>query len=249
MNETEQVAGFFVKLGSEAAEKLPLTKHELINTIRTFRYLSRGKALNVLFKFQYGTCSQKEEALSSFCQKQENGNVIIYDFLEKIFQFTPEQFGILANELYHQYQAYDSSFLNITSIKGLPNNCKKELVKVREAMAEEPVLLFRAVERCVLQHKKEHLVSRCVLHLLSENTASQMIALEKLEFKFDYRVLLLPYSKEIANLLLAMHHQYVSNQHMLSSQESFTLPLVELLQKLKSFQSEIIYIRNEKAKI
>lgn len=238
MSKNNCVAGFYVEL-SPAIENLPLSRTELSYLVRAFRYFPRGKALKLLFRLTYGTQSQKAEALNWFKHKQMEGVVISEDYLEKILRFTDEEFSILAKELLFQYQADDSSFLDIKNIQGFPDNCKEEVSLLETSMAEHPVLLFRTVEKCILAHKRDNVVSRCVVLLLSDDPVSQTIGLQTLGFKFEYRVLLRPFAQKIAALLLAMHKSYIKKQKILSSQDNFALPLIELLKQMKAITENV----------
>jgi len=233
MDEKNCVAGFYVQLSPEATAKLPLSETKLRSLVRTYRYFPIEKALKVLFYFNYGTQEQKKEAIEWF-------NIVLEDNLDKLLLCNEEEFRILANELCIQYQANHPTFLDINSIADIPNNCEKELATLKEKMVAHPVLLFRTVELCVLAHKKDNVVSRCVLQLLSTSTADDTIALESLGFKFQYRIYLLPFAKEIGMLLFAMHQSYLKKQQLLTIQDVFTMPLIELLKKMKMIQQDMV---------
>lgn len=225
--EKNCVACFYVKL-SDNATAIPLPENELINMARAYRNFSRGRALEVLFKLKYGTLANREEALSWFNRKTV---ACVDDYVSKVKNFTDEQFCLLADELCLQYQAKDPLFLDIHSIRGLPNGCQKELDMLQKKMAESPLLFFLVVKRCV-KAKKNPAVSQWIIQLLSSDSIDQTSALENLGFNFNYRLCLKSFSNEIGLLLLAIHQIYVKRQKLLTSQDTLVLPLVTLLKQI-----------------
>lgn len=230
--EKNCVAGFYIKLTNNASA-IPLPESELFNLVRTFRYFKRDKALEVLFRFKYGTSESKRECLDWFAEKTIDEGKIVYidNPTSKIINFTDEQFCLLADELQIQYQAKDPSFLDVHSIRGLPNGCQKELDMLQKKMAEDPLLFFMAVKKCV-KFRKNPDVSQWIVELLSNNPVSQTIALENMEFNFNYRICLKAFSSEIGILLLTMRQIYVKRQKLFNSQDIFVLPLVALLKEM-----------------
>ena len=230
-------AGFFVELRPQTTANLPIPEQELQILARHFRYFKFPSALNTLFRFYYGTNSQKREALSQF---QRRKSIDMHDDIHhnsyeftNILEYTDQQFRVLADELLYQYKAYRPQFLDIYSIKKI-NNCNADLQEIEEKMASHPVLLFRVVEHCANAHKNDTLVSQCVVLLLLKNPASQTTALEKLGFDFEYRILLKPYARDIASLLLAMHKKHIQDQKLLTIQDN--LAILDLLKQIKSVE-------------
>lgn len=231
--EKDCVAGFYVKFTSNATA-IPLAECELLDMIKLFRRFPRSKASDVLFRFEYGTSKDKKTALGWFAPvKGEFDHTPCFDSptISKILNFTDEEFKALVQELQIQYQQCDPAFLSIDSIRGIPNECKEELDKLHEKLADSPLLFFLAVQSCV-KVKKNPSVSQWVLELISHNSASQCEILRNLGFNFNCILLLKPFSIEIGTLLLAMHQVYVQHQKLLNSQDVLALPLVNLLKQL-----------------
>lgn len=230
--EKNCIASFYIKLTSNATA-IPLPENELISLVRAYRYLDRRKASEVLFGFKYSTLETKKECLSWLVQKKvEDENLInAENTVSQVINFTDEQFCLLANELYFQYKAKDPLFLDVHSIRGLPIGCQKELDALQEKMADSPLLFFLAVKKCVKAKKKPD-VSRWIVQLLSNNSASHIMALKSLGFDFNYRVLLNSYSSEIGTLLLSIRQIYVKRQKLLTSQDALVLPLIDLLKQI-----------------
>lgn len=237
--EKNCVAGFYIHLTSNASA-IPLPESVLLNFVRTFRYFKRAKALDVLFRLKYGTLETKKVCLSWFAQKGINeGNTFYIDNpASQVINFTDEQFGLLADELQFQYQAEDPCFLDIHSIRGLPNGCQKELEVLQKKMSKDPLLFFMAVKKCVKARKNPE-VSQLVMELLSNNPASAILALKKLGFDFQYRVCLKAFSSEIGALLLSMRQIYVKRQKLFNSQDMFVLPIIALLKQIIELDIQI----------
>lgn len=233
MEEKNCVASFYIKLSSNATA-IPLTECELLNLVRTFRYFDRNKAADVLFRFKYGTTENKKTALNWFIQQKSeyfSTDPESLSFVKKIKEFTNEQFVFLANELQIQYQASYPDFLNINSIKGLPDGCQKELDTLQEKMSNSLLLFFLVVKKCV-SAKKNPSVSKWIVQLLSSNPASQCEGLKNIGLNFNCRLLAKQFSNEIGMLLLSMHQIYVKRQKLLDTTDILALPLVTLLKEM-----------------
>lgn len=235
--EKNCVAGFYIQLTSNASA-IPLPESVLLNLVRTFRCFKRAKALDVLFKLKYGT--NKKDCLSCFAQKGINEGKTFYidNPASQVINFTDEQFGLLADELQFQYQEEDPFFLDVHSIRGLPNGCQKELDALQRKMSKDPLLFFIAVKKCVKARKHPD-VSQWVMGLLSNNPATTVLALEKLNFNFNYRICLKAFSSEIGALLLSMRQIYVKRQKLFNSQDMFVLPIIALLKQIIELDIQI----------
>lgn len=230
--EKNCVADFYIRLSQKATE-IPLPENELINLVRTYRSFKRDRALDVLFRLKYGTFENKKECLDWLTPKIiEDGKIIcIEDLTSKFISFTDEQFCLLADELQTQYKEKDPFFLDVHSIRGLPNGCQEELSMLQKKMADSPLLFFMAVKQCV-KFRKNSEVSQWIVELLSNSPEAQTIALENLGFNFNYRLRLKAFCNEIGALLLSMRQIYVKRQKLLTSQDTFALPLVDLLKQM-----------------
>lgn len=234
------VASFYVQLSS-AATAIPLPENDLISLVRAFRYFDRTTASEILFQLKYGTLNTKMEGLNYFAQKSSKKGEFLCspnNFLQMFANFTDEDFVSLANELQLQYIASDPGFLDIHSIRGLPNSCQKELNALQAKMENDLLLFFMAVKNCV-KNKKNSKVSQWILQLLSNNPASQTVGLSNLGFNFNYRVCLKPFASEIGALLLAIRQIYVKRQSLLNCQDNLALPIIALLQKVIDLDVEI----------
>lgn len=244
--EKNCVADFYIRLTSNATA-IPLTEYELCDFIRIFRYFNRSKALDVLFRFKYGTTENRRIALNWFELKTTiyENTYSTFPLIEKFKKFTNEQYVLLANELQVQYQASDPDFLNIYSIKGLPDGCQKELNILQEKMSDSLLLFFLVVKKCV-NAKKNPNVSKWIVQLLSNNNASQCEALKSIGFSFNCRLLTKQFSNEIGMLLLSMHQIYVKRQKLLDTQDILALPLVNSLKNIIELDIQIMMLSKKK---
>lgn len=245
--EKDCVASFFIK-PTDNATALPLTEKDLITLIRAYRYFSRKRAVEVLFRFKYGTRKSKKDCLHWFDRRvSEDGQILCQDsFSTKLENFTDEQFSLLADELQFQYQAKDPMFLDIHTIRGLPRDCQKELDALEEKMSNSLLLFFMTVKKCV-KAKNNVCASQWIVQLLSKNSASQAVALEHLGFDFNYRLLLKDFSREIGKLLFALHQNYLQKQKLLENPDIFVLPVLDLLKQINDLDEQVIVYFGENA--
>lgn len=244
--EKNCVAAFYIQLSNNAT-LIPLPENDLINLVRTYRYFSRRNALEVLFRFKYGTLESKKRCVEWFSHKSVNETEIVYldNLSSKFDHFNDEQFCLLADELQLQYQAIDTLFLDVHSIKGLPNGCQKELNELKEKMTDAPLLFFMAVKKCV-KARKNSAVTEWIVELLSNDSTSQITALGNLGFDFNYRLLLKPFAKEIGSLLLSMRQIYVKRMRLLTSQDALALPLVTVLKQMIDLDIQVnMYVNKD----
>lgn len=244
--EKNCVADFYIRL-TDNATAIPLPENELVNLVRTYRSFKRDRALDVLFKLKYGTFESKKECLDWFTPKIiEYGKIVCTeDLSSKFISFTDEQFCLLADELQTQYQEKDPVFLDVHSIRGLPNGCQEELSMLQKTMADSPLLFFMAVKRCVKSRKNPD-VSQWIVELLSNSPEAQTIALENLGFNFNYRIRLKSFSHEIGTLLLSMRQIYVKRQKLFNSKDTLTLPLITLLKRMIELDIQVnMYIKQD----
>ena len=221
---------YVVKLRTKAIEGLELkqdtsAQNRLCNFIATFRENSQKDAFRTIFALVYGS-DFREDILQRFGFTSSEENSDNYSFLND------NQIILLGNELRYQYKQSNPNFLEVGSSSDFP----EQLEALRKVMSCHPLLFFRAVENCNANHKYSDIVSTCVELLTSNVYESELYGLKKLGHNSQYQKLLQPYSKEIANLLQAMHTCYEEQQKFLAQQEElskFPSPFAQLSEMLK----------------
>lgn len=85
----------------------------------------------------------------------------------------------------------------------------------KKAMNVQYALVSKAVDICKLMAYSNEIVSECVKSLNSENSEKNILGLKSLGINFTYRKLLLGHTKELAQLLKAIHDGYIAEEKIL----------------------------------
>lgn len=209
MESTPMVANYLIRFSETAISKLKLDqKVELRNSLNNacinFRHYSASTATKALVTLFYGEIVKREEILRKLFKNTSSSpfesDLKIHP--QNVPEFNEEEYQALANELLYQYSAANPGVLTVET------DCpeyQNEVIYLKDAMHQHPVLLFRAVQMCKVVAHVEPVASRCIGLLLSKNTVCQRIGLEMIGFNFQHRVLLFPYAKKIGLLLQAMN--------------------------------------------
>lgn len=220
----------------ETIQELELVKNNqlllrLTEASEKFCQYDFGEASSVIFKLLYEDNKDiRERAFQDF--KFTLSSEISFDQSLDYYFLTEEVSLSVAEELQVQYLKAHPSFLRVRDCPG----CDQELKTLKSKLEEKhPLLLFRAVESVRYAYQDEKNVSGCVKLLLSENSKDQRQGLQQgLKHNYKYSMLLLPYSKEIGDLLQAMHNVYMAKQRVMAAQEELNssfAPLAKLLDK------------------
>lgn len=198
MNIDEEVRIRTKTINGLNLEKDPYKKNKFIEIITNFRETTFSNAFRTIFLLLYGLNEEnfdnRIEILHRFNFTCAQEDLPYYDYL------TEDQIIVLGNELRYQYCKANPDFLTVEE------DCAyhEELITLKNAMSEHPLLFFKAVKSCKERSTEEY-VSICVEPLLSNTHYSQSYGLRKLGHNRHYCELLLPYAKEIGNLLIAMY--------------------------------------------
>lgn len=230
-----------MKIRLETIQNLGLDKNRALHLRLTdattkFCECSFSDALATIFNLLYEADADiKEKFLQNF--KFTLSSEKSFDSDDCYF-VTEEMAKTIAQELQFQYMAAHPSFMKIKDFPG----CETELDSLKKSLEQHPLLLFRAVESVRNYYTFERFVSENVPLLLSEKSSCQFQGLYKLGHNHKYQNLLLPYVKEIGELLKALHSNHINHQRILAAQEeldTFTSPFASLSGLLEQKQAEI----------
>lgn len=223
MDSKPMVANFLVVFTKEATSKLGLDKNAELRNVLTnvcinFRHYSADSAIKALFALFYGDSTKREKILKNLFYSThfisvENG---IKDVSPEFQKFNNEEIEALATELLNQYSAAHPDFLKIDASP----EYAKEFKSLKEAMCNQPVLFYRAVQMCKTVCHMDNIVYPCVNKLVFGNVPSQMQGLSMIGHNFQHRMLLLPFSSDIGRLLLAMNNTK-SDENVISPFETW----------------------------
>lgn len=209
MEKASVIPHYLIHLSDNAISKLNLNEnHKLRNSLNNacinFRHYPANTATQFLVTLFYGDKLKREDTLKKLFRNQSYSP--FEDEYDKNFQdfpkFTEEDYQTLANELLYQYSIGNPYILTVDA------DCpeyKKELNNLKNAMAQHPVLFFRAVQMCKVVSHVNPIVSRCTELLMSRSVVAQRMGLELMGFNFQHRVHLFPYARKIGQLLQSMH--------------------------------------------
>ena len=233
-----------------------LLRNKLTNICINFRHYTYAMACKTFFKLFYGDKLERDEILGELFQTitfslSEN----IDKTKKEIPNFNEEELRVFTQELLYQYTRCNPEFLTLDE----PEEYKKELNDLKEAMANDPILFYRAVKQCELVCHIDHIVNNSVIFLTLSAKTCHMRGLDIMGHNFKHRVLLLPYANKIGRLLEAMHKARNSNSNRISpfmtwlnqhekdyfvSKSSIELPKVLLFDELTKFSNLVSGLPN-----
>lgn len=260
-NEKDLVAEFVIYFTDNAISTFNLKentylRNKLANICINFRHYTYARACKTLFKLFYGDKPERETML---CELFQTINFSIMEETDTVEKNTPnfseEEIRVFTQELLYQYSCCNPDFLMIDE----PEEYQKELHELKQVMANDPILFYRAVKQCELICHIDHIVNNSLIFLMLRTKTCHIRGLEMIGHNFQHRVLLLPYAKKIGLLLQAMHNAKILNTNRISpfmtwlnqhekddlvSKSSIELPKVLLFNELTKFSDLVSLLPN-----